>query len=71
MQYCDMLRFSLIAFLSSGIFLGRAYFDYLFLIVAAFGILAQSVRDDWANEDAMLAEESDGAVPARYGEVMS
>jgi len=36
-----MLQFSLIAFLVSGSFLGRAYFDYFFMIVACTVVLAR------------------------------
>lgn len=41
-HYADMLRFSLIGFLVSGVFLGRAYFDYYFTIVACTAILRRS-----------------------------
>jgi hypothetical protein len=34
-----MLRFSLLGFLASGIFLGRAYFDYFFSVIACVIIL--------------------------------
>jgi len=38
-QYADMFRLSLVGFLTSGLFLGRAYFDYFFTIVACLVIL--------------------------------
>ena len=47
LHYANMIRFSLTAFLVSGLFLGRAYFDYFFSIVACLVILnrlAGSVR---------------------------
>jgi probable O-glycosylation ligase (exosortase A-associated) len=47
-HYADMLQLSLIAFLVSGIFLGRAYFDYYFTIVACVSILDWAARDRWA-----------------------
>ena len=40
-NYARMLQFSLIAFLVSGSFLGRAYFDYFFMIVACTVVLAR------------------------------
>jgi probable O-glycosylation ligase (exosortase A-associated) len=39
LAYTNMLRFSLIGFLTSGIFLGRAYFDYFFSIIACLAVL--------------------------------
>jgi putative inorganic carbon (HCO3(-)) transporter len=38
-NYANMLRFSLVGFLASGLFLGRAYFDYFFAIIACTAIL--------------------------------
>lgn len=38
-NYANMLRFSFAGFLASGAFLGRAYFDFLFSIVACVAIL--------------------------------
>jgi probable O-glycosylation ligase (exosortase A-associated) len=49
-QYADMFRFSLVGFLTSGIFLGRAYFDYYFTIVACITILNRVARSEWAEE---------------------
>lgn len=46
--YADMLRSSLIGFLICGLFLGRAYFDYYYTIVACIAILAAAARDRWA-----------------------
>jgi hypothetical protein len=43
-----MFKFSLLAFLTSGIFLGRAYFDYFFALVACVMILDRAARDRWA-----------------------
>jgi probable O-glycosylation ligase (exosortase A-associated) len=38
-NYANMLRFSFVGFLVSGAFLGRAYFDFLYTIVACISIL--------------------------------
>ena len=40
--YAMMLQISLIGFMISGAFLGRAYFDYYFTLVACVAILKQS-----------------------------
>jgi putative inorganic carbon (HCO3(-)) transporter len=37
--YADMFQFSLVGFLVCGLFLGRAYFDYFFTVVACITIL--------------------------------
>jgi probable O-glycosylation ligase (exosortase A-associated) len=50
-DYAAMLRQSLIGFLVCGAFLGRAYFDYFFTIVAAIAILGHVARDAWVAED--------------------
>jgi probable O-glycosylation ligase (exosortase A-associated) len=47
-QYAHMFQFSLIGFLVSGIFLGRAYFDYFFTIVACLVALKYAARDRWS-----------------------
>jgi probable O-glycosylation ligase (exosortase A-associated) len=47
-NYTHMLRFSLLGFLTSGVFLGRAYFDYFFAIVACVAVLAKVANDKWA-----------------------
>jgi probable O-glycosylation ligase (exosortase A-associated) len=52
-HYADMLQLSLIAFQTSGIFLGLAYFDYYFTIVACVTILDLAARDRWASEVAV------------------
>jgi putative inorganic carbon (HCO3(-)) transporter len=44
LAYANMFRFSLIGFLVSGIFLGRAYFDYFFTIVACLTALETCAR---------------------------
>jgi len=57
-QYANMFRFSLVAFLTSGAFLGRAYFDYFFIIVACLIILERVSRQEWA-QDAEAPETED------------
>jgi len=47
-QYAQMLQFSLFGFLVSGVFLGRAYFDYFFTIVACLIALEHVARAKWA-----------------------
>src|SRR5262249_44056512 len=46
-RYANMLRFSIIGFLVSGAFLGRAYFDLYFSIVAATAILHKLSHEDY------------------------
>lgn len=58
MQYAHMLAFSLVGSVVSGLFLGRAYFDCFFLIVACLVILKQ-VKER-ALEEATDAEEDEG-----------
>jgi probable O-glycosylation ligase (exosortase A-associated) len=45
--FANMFRFSLVGFLTSGLFLGRAYFDYYFAIVACIVCLKLACRDAW------------------------
>ena len=61
-HYAHMFQFSLVAFLVSGVFLGRAYFDYFFTIVAFIIILERAARDRWA-ETARLEDST--AEPAQ------
>ena len=57
MQYADMLCFSMMGFLVSGAFLGRAYFDYLFTIVGCCAILRRTAFDRWQEIDAAEEDE--------------
>jgi probable O-glycosylation ligase (exosortase A-associated) len=50
-HYADMFRFSLIGFLVSGAFLGRAYFDYFYTIIAGVAILKRVCFVRWAEEE--------------------
>ena len=54
--YANMFRFSLVAFLISGLFLGRAYFDYYFSIVACLVILDRVAHREWARSSGEDAE---------------
>jgi probable O-glycosylation ligase (exosortase A-associated) len=53
-SYANMLRFSMAGFLASGAFLGRAYFDFFFLIVACVAILRYLF---WMNPEVNAVEE--------------
>ncbi len=55
-NYVRMFRFSLLGFVTSGFFLGRAYFDYFFAIVACLAVLSKVAPERWA---ANLEEEMD------------
>jgi probable O-glycosylation ligase (exosortase A-associated) len=62
-SYANMLRFSMAGFLASGAFLGRAYFDFFYLIVAFVAILRCLF---WANPDRHAAgSENEEAPPAQ------
>jgi len=63
LNYANMLEFSLIGFMVSGAFLGRAYFDFYFSIVAAVAILRQLCREEWASpHDPEEGDETPGEV---------
>ena len=49
-HYANMFRFSLVGFLTSGFFLGRAYFDYYFTIVGCIVILNRVAQREWTEE---------------------
>jgi len=71
-SYANMLRFSMLGFVISGTFLGRAYFDYFFTIVACLFILQNVVREEVPEDepephtDAELEEEEDPSLPQGY-----
>jgi putative inorganic carbon (HCO3(-)) transporter len=44
-EYAKMFHFSFVGFLTSGVFLGRAYFDYFFSFAACVVILGMAVRE--------------------------
>jgi probable O-glycosylation ligase (exosortase A-associated) len=44
-EYSKMFRFSFVSFLASGAFLGRAYFDYFYSIIACVVVLKLVARD--------------------------
>ncbi len=45
-SYANMLGLSMVGFMISGIFLGRAYFDYYFAIVACLAVLERVCRQE-------------------------
>ena len=60
-NYANMFSFSLLAFLTSGLFLGRAYFDYFFTIVACIIVLKRVCFAQWAegNFERLASEEEE------------
>ena len=60
-NYANMLRFSLVGFLVSGAFLGRAYFDLLYTIIACISVLRYLFWSDMAPgiEDALAFSDGD------------
>jgi probable O-glycosylation ligase (exosortase A-associated) len=63
LAYANMFRFSLIGFLTSGLFLGRAYFDYLYTLLACIVILRRICFDTWQADDMEeLVEEEQLAI---------
>jgi putative inorganic carbon (hco3(-)) transporter len=67
LNYVNMFRFSLLAFLVNGVFLGRAYFDYFFTIVACLAVLPQVVHQEWEREDEEDEEEEQEEEEAAIG----
>jgi probable O-glycosylation ligase (exosortase A-associated) len=57
-NYANMFQFSLTGFLVSGVFLGRAYFDYFFSIVACVIILDRIAWSAWASSSQDETEEA-------------
>jgi probable O-glycosylation ligase (exosortase A-associated) len=57
-NYANILRFSLVGFLVSGAFLGRAYFDFYFTLVACVAILKQQCEGRWAESFEPWMEEA-------------
>jgi putative inorganic carbon (hco3(-)) transporter len=51
--YANLLRLSLVGFLTSGLFLGKAYFDYYFTIVACIVVLKSICAKAWAEGHAI------------------
>jgi len=68
-SYASMLQLSLIAFLVTGAFLGRAYFDYFFTLVACVVILTRLCKMEAEDRSAgRLDEAEEEAVPEVPGE---
>lgn len=64
-DYASMFQFSLIGFLASGAFLGRAYFDYFYSVVACSVILWRLCESEWTTtmEDELVSEsDADGSL---------
>lgn len=55
-SYLNMIRFSMVAFLVSGTFLQRAYFDYFFCVVACLAILKRLALQRWDSAEFMVTE---------------
>jgi probable O-glycosylation ligase (exosortase A-associated) len=75
-NYSWMLQFSIIGFMVSGAFLGRAYFDYFFLIVGCTMILSRLCRidrleADYAAVDMDYADQQYLAEPPFEGGVLN
>jgi probable O-glycosylation ligase (exosortase A-associated) len=49
-NYANMFLLSLVGFLTSGTFLGRAYFDYYFTILACISILKRVCFETWSQQ---------------------
>jgi putative inorganic carbon (hco3(-)) transporter len=47
-NYGNMFRFALVGFLTSGLFLGRAYFDYYYTLIACIVVLRQVCKHAWS-----------------------
>ena len=58
LNYINLLRFSMVGFLTSGVFLGRAYFDYYFTLVACIAILRRVADEEWARDEEAAEEET-------------
>ena len=56
-HYAKMLQFSIIAFLTSGLFLGRQYFDYFMTLVACVAILKRSCMVSWNRDHQLVTGE--------------
>jgi putative inorganic carbon (HCO3(-)) transporter len=57
-EYASMFQFSLVGFLASGAFLGRAYFDYFYSVIACSVILWRLCQSEWTTTmQAELAAE--------------
>lgn len=60
-DYASMLSFSIVGFLVSGAFLGRAYFDYFFALVACAAALKRLCRLDPAESESFEPQCEDQA----------
>src|ERR1039458_5644517 len=60
--YVNLFRFSLLAFLVSGSFLQRAYFDYSFCIIACLVALRRVANERWEQDEVAEVEMADGMI---------
>jgi hypothetical protein len=67
-SYAKMFRFSLVGFLTCGLFLGRAYFDYYFAIVAFIVILKRVSFASWRNGERLGETEPAESQDEEYTE---
>lgn len=63
-NYANMFRFTLVGFLMSGFFLGRAYFDYYYTILACIVVLRHICRKSWSGSEAETEELQEAEVTA-------
>jgi probable O-glycosylation ligase (exosortase A-associated) len=63
MNYANMFQFSLFGFLTSGLFLGRAYFDYFYTLTACVAALSVVLESRWRAMDAEAEEDAVEATP--------
>jgi probable O-glycosylation ligase (exosortase A-associated) len=61
MNYSLMFQLSIIGFLTSGIFLGRAYFDYYYTLIACLAILKRLTYEKYSDFRAREDEEEEVA----------
>jgi probable O-glycosylation ligase (exosortase A-associated) len=59
-HYANIFRIGLVGFLVSGAFLGRAYFDFYFSLVACIAILRQLCRAEWSRRASVEDETPEG-----------
>jgi hypothetical protein len=58
-NYAVMFRFSIVGFMTSGLFLGRQYFDYVYTIIALICVLKRVSTETWSQEMTLRGSLSD------------
>ena len=71
-----MFRFAIVGFLTAGAFLGRAYFDYYFTLVACVAVLRQVCETTWAEAESepqgpVKTASQEGLLPTMLTDVAS